>query len=287
METYTVNPGPKAEDPVLLAKLYQLFRDYFRLAEKKRRWSVDDDIPWDQCNRGLQGVVADVVETFCAVELYLPDFLSKLIPQVRANRGRAWFLANWGYEESKHSMVLGDWLLKSHHRSDEQMADLDTQIFAKEYKLPSDSAQGMLCYAMMQELATWLHYTHLRTIVKNLGGDPALDKVLLLISIDERAHYDFFRKAVLLYLDYDREGTLEQLRHVVYNFSMPAVDLLVDGRRRVETIRSLRIFDEEVFFLQVVEPGLAALGLTKADLKQRKSKGQVVFVGGSQANLPG
>src|ERR1700687_1638118 len=117
---------PTAPDsPAVVSKIYNLYRDYFDRAEKKRRWSIRDDIPWDKCSRSLDPAIADVVQTFCAVELYLPDYLSKLIPQVRSNRGRAWFLANWGYEESKHSMVLGDWLLKSRHRTDEQMADLD------------------------------------------------------------------------------------------------------------------------------------------------------------------
>jgi acyl-[acyl-carrier-protein] desaturase len=109
----------KPESPAVLAAIYRLFRDYFDMAEKKRRWSIRDDIPWTQCNRSLNPAVADVVETFCAVELYLPDYLSKLIPQVRANRGRAWMLANWGYEECKHSMALEDWLLHSRSRSDE------------------------------------------------------------------------------------------------------------------------------------------------------------------------
>ena len=270
---------PKADDPALAAQLYRLFREYFKLAEKKRRWSIDEDIPWDQCNPRLKGVVADVVETFCAVELYLPDYLSKQIPKVRASHGRTWFLANWGYEESKHSMVLGDWLLKSGHRSDEQMTDLDTRVFAHEYQLPSESALGLLCYTMIQELATWLNYSKLRQIVKDLGGDPALERILSLISIDERAHYNFFRKVVSLYLERDREATLEHLREVVYNFKMPALDVLTDGQQRIAEIRSLKIFDEEVFFFQVVVPALNELGLTKADLKQRRSKREMVLVG--------
>jgi acyl-[acyl-carrier-protein] desaturase len=269
-----MKPAPKAEDPDLLVKIYHLFRDYFRLAERKRRWSIDDDIPWDQCNQSLHGVVADVIETFCSVELFLPDYLSKLLPQVRANRGRAWFVANWGYEECKHSMVLGDWLLKSGHRSEEQLTDLNARVAAREYNLPSDNALGTLCDVMVQELATWVNYCHLRRIAKDQGGDPALDKVLALISIDERAHYDFFLKLVSLYLEYDRAATLEELRRAIYTFNMPAVDLLSDGRQRVATIKSLKIFDEEVFFLEVVQPVLAALGLTKTDLKPRKSKGQ-------------
>ncbi len=269
------------DDPVLLARTYQLFREYFRLAEKKRRWSIDDDIPWDQCNPRLTGVVADIIETYCAVELYLPDYLGKQMPMVRNNRGKAWFLANWGYEESKHSMVLGDWLLKSRQRSDEQMADLDNQVYANEFQLPYDTALGTLCYTMMQELATWQNYVHLRRIVQDEGGDPALEKVLSLLSIDERAHYNFFRKIVALYLERDRETTLEHLHRVVYDFRMPAVGLLVNSQQRMAQIRALKIFDEEVFFFQVCVPALADLGLTKADLKKRKSSPARLVVAGS------
>ena len=39
-----------AEDRELEATFWTLYRDYFDRAERKRRWSVRDDIPWDQCN---------------------------------------------------------------------------------------------------------------------------------------------------------------------------------------------------------------------------------------------
>ena len=239
-------PSPTPEQPELLAKIYRLFRDYFDLAEKKRRWSIKDDIPWGQCNPNLPPAVADVVESFCAVELYLPDYLSKLIPQVRANRGRAWMLANWGYEECKHSMALGDC--------------------------------GMLCYTALQELATWLNYANLRKYVEAEGGDPALERVLKLVAIDERAHYDFFRRLVSLYLEYDRPGTLEQLRRVVNTFQMPALHLLVDGRQRIENIKQLRLFDEDLYVLQVYEPVLAALKVEKWELRRRNSLREIVVV---------
>ena len=96
----------KPDSPELLKKMYLLFRDYFDRAEKKRRWSLRDGIPWDQCNRSLNPAIADVVETFCCVELYLPDYVSKLIPQVRANRGRAWMLA-YGSEPSEKERTAG------------------------------------------------------------------------------------------------------------------------------------------------------------------------------------
>jgi acyl-[acyl-carrier-protein] desaturase len=260
------------------AEIYTIFRDYFDRAEKKRRWSIKDGIPWDQCNPALDPAIADVVESFCAVELYLPDYLSKLIPQVRANRGRAWMLANWGYEEAKHSMVLGDWLLRSGHRSEEQMADMEAEVFTHEWDLPHDNPRAMICYTMVQELATWLHYDNLRKLV-GTTGDPALYRLLTLIAIDERAHYDFFRRLVKVYLDYDRQETLEQLRRVVNFFAMPAVHLLADSRRRVEAVKSLHIFDDQIYYYQVFEPVLAALGLSKADVRRRTSSRAIVAPG--------
>src|SRR6266480_4680836 len=88
--------------------MWRLYRDFFDQAEKKRRWSLRDDIPWDQCNPQLDPAIGDVVESFCGVELYLPDYTSKILPVVRSSKGRTWFCANWGYEESKHSLVLCD-----------------------------------------------------------------------------------------------------------------------------------------------------------------------------------
>src|SRR5229473_7447337 len=134
--------------PELEPAMWRLYRDFFDQAEKKRRWRIREDIPWDQCNPRLDPAIADVVESFCAVELYLPDYTSKILPVVRPSRGRTWFYANWGYEESKHALALGDWLLRSGQRSDEQMADMESELFENEYMLPHDSALGMLCYTV-------------------------------------------------------------------------------------------------------------------------------------------
>lgn len=271
-------PALKPEDPEFLKRIYQLFRDFFDRSEKKRRWSIREDIPWDQCNPSLNPAIADVVETFCAVELYLPDYLNKVIPDVRHMRGRAWFFANWGYEESKHSMVLEDWLLRSRHRTEEQMADLQTEVFRHEWNLPHDNTRAMACYTMVQELATWLHYNRLQQVLHSEGGDPALDKILTLVSVDERAHFDFFRRMVSLYLEYDREGTLEQLRRVFNNFAMPAVHMLADSQLRINEVKLLRIFDYDIYYSHVFEPIMHKLNLTRADLRRRSSPKEIVVL---------
>ena len=83
MPTKPITP----EDPRTRAKIWQVYRDCFDVAEKKRRWNVRDDIPWDQCNPALDPVVADVVQTFCMVELFLPDYLSKQLPAGAGEQG--------------------------------------------------------------------------------------------------------------------------------------------------------------------------------------------------------
>src|SRR4029077_9205351 len=98
--------------PQLRALLYGLYRDFFDRAERKRRWSLADDIPWGRGNRAGAPAGAGVGEWFCPGELYLPDYVAKALPMIRANKGWAWFHANWGYEESKESLALGDELLK-------------------------------------------------------------------------------------------------------------------------------------------------------------------------------
>lgn len=249
----------------------RLYREFFDRAEKRRRWSVTDDVPWDQVSNHISPAIADVVESFCAVELYLPDYIGNALPMIRANKGWAWFHCNWGYEESKHSMVLGDWLLRSGHRTEEQMADLESRVFANEYKFPEDNGVSMVIYGMVQELATFVHYRNLRLKVDETG-DPALSKLLRLAAVDERAHHAFYRSVVQLFLDLDRANTLEQLRRILLTFSMPAVHLLADSRSRMAKVIELGIFDEHIFRYDVFAPILSALNLSMSDLRRPKSR---------------
>ena len=263
----------------LEATLWRLYREFFAQSERRRRWSIDKDIAWTQCNKNLDPAIADVVESFCAVELYLPDYLASGLGLSRPSRARTWFYANWGYEESKHSLALGDWLLKSGMRTEEQMADLEGTVFQHEWNLPHDSALGMLAYAMVQEQATALNYRNLRRQAQECGGDPALEKLLLLVGVDEQVHHSFFFDCVRLYLQHDRDGTLEQLRRVMNNFDMPAIHGLADGRQRVARIKELGIFDDDLYYREVYLPLLGKLGVQRSEMRNRLPRRKSAPVG--------
>ena len=190
------------------------------------------------------------------------------MPLVRESKGRAWFYANWGYEESKHSLALGDWLLKSGARTEEYMADLERRVFEREWNLPHDSALGMMAYAMVQELATFVNYRNLRERCRERGGDPALEKLLVYVSVDEKAHYAFFRDCLKMYMEEDRESALVALRRVLNHFTMPVIhDLLDNSERRIGEVRDLAIFDETIFFRDVYMEVLTDFGLTRNDMR--------------------
>jgi len=264
-------PSRQLDSTGLEEAYYRLFREFFDKAEKKRRWSLREDIPWDQVNPNLNPALGDVLETFCTVELYLPDYIDKAWPLLRHSRGREWFHANWGYEEAKHSMAMGDWLIASGQRTEDQLREVETLVSSYEWNLPHDSPIGMVLYGMTQELATFLHYRNLnRCLANEPVGDPALSKLLTLICVDERAHHDFYKQVTKLYLERDRGGTIEALRRVVHTFAMPAVDMLANSRQRVQAIRELKIFDEDIFFTDVVRPLLAELNIEWREFRQRK-----------------
>jgi hypothetical protein len=125
----------------------------------------------------------------------------------------------------------------------------------------------MLVYAMLQELATGLTYRNLQRHVEQ-QGDPALFKLLGYLSVDEQAHHAFFLKAVQLFLEEDRTGTLRQLRTVLDGFAMPAIHSMVDGRRRVQAVEAMHLFDARIFHQCVYQPILTTLGITRAELRR-------------------
>ena len=271
-----MNPEPNV-CPEMDRALWRLYRDFFDTAEKKRRWRIRDDIPWNECNPNLDPAIADVVETFCCVELYLPDYTGKILPMVRHSKARTWFYANWGYEESKHSLVLSDWLLRSGHRSEEYMADLEKMVFEREWNLPHDSALGMLAYAMVQEQATFLNYRNLRQRVQARGGDPALETILGFVSVDEAAHYGLFKSFFELFLKLDRDSALAALRPVLNQFQMPAIhDLLDQSAKRIARVRELEIFNEEIFLRDVYSHFQTALDVTRAEMRGPKVRKSLV-----------
>ena len=113
---------------------FQNYLEFFHLAETRRRWNIQTSIPWEEAKPEASETIADIIETFSWVEAFLPDYTSSILQCVRRSRGRAWFSANWGYEESKHSLTLEHWLLRTGKRKEGEINDNYDALSVREWR---------------------------------------------------------------------------------------------------------------------------------------------------------
>jgi len=246
-------------------RVYREYMTFFEKSERTRRWNVFTDIPWElaeTCPKDAD--LALCAETFCGVEMYLPDYVAQGINAVRDSFGHTWFQANWAYEESKHSLVLREYLLKTGQRTYDEIFAYERAIFARQWKLPFTTSRQMTLYGAIQEMTTFVIYLKQEKLAL-ARGDELLAKIYGFIARDEIAHCRFYEKIASLLLQEDPDGTKYDLAFVFRHFSMPAYDLVPSYDDRVRVMRSAGI-DRNVFIREVWLTILKRLGLTRHDL---------------------
>jgi len=249
-------------------RIYREYMSFFENAERTRRWSVTNDVPWDLAEKTPHNAdLALCAETFSGVEMYLPDYVSQGINLMRDSFGQSWFSANWGYEESKHSVALREYLMRTGQRSYDQIYDFEQKIFSKKWNLPFSTPRQMTIYGTLQEFATYVIYKKQKAFAKE-NGDELLSAIYGLIARDEVAHFGFYRDVGLILMEEDPEGMKADVAHVFRHFTMPAHDLISDYGQRAEVMRSAGI-DRFVFIREVWLPVLKSLGLTRHDLPKQ------------------
>jgi len=255
-------------------QLWSLFREFLERGERTRRWSVERDVDWSTVSSVGAGApaggasappsgtttamgagvvsaeIVDIVESFFAVELFLPDYVSEALRLLRSSRGRAWMQAAWGYEECRHSLALETWLVRSCRRTERQLEEFADACLATPWTLPYDEPRKLLAYQMIQELSTAVSYRHLRDHA-DAAGDDALSSILRHILIDERAHYQFFRDAYRVMLADDRDGAISDLHFVLGTFEMPARRCIPGFEARGARMEQARVFDATIFVKEV------------------------------------
>jgi acyl-[acyl-carrier-protein] desaturase len=265
----------------LRERFYRHYLSFFETAERTRRWNVFNDIPWDKVESGPRNErLAVCAETFCGVESYLPDYLGSHVELVRETCGRAWFAANWGYEESKHALVLREYLIRSGQRTSAQMFDFEERLLAQRWEKPFETDRQMTIYGALQEMTTFVIYKKQEKLAAS-ENDEALATVYRFIARDEMAHTRFYEDMIRYHLEDDREGTLADLAHVFKHFRMPAENLVPDYAARVEVMRTAGI-DRGVFFNQVWAPMLKTLHLTRHDLPRPWTSPEVELAPGTE-----
>ena len=228
-----------------------LHKSFFDRSEAHRRWRLADDIRWPDQAPSVPEDFIVLAETFWAVESFLPDYTATVARAFRGDRARCWVHAMWSYEESKHSRAFEEWLVRGGHRTADDLNVMTDRMWgAGEWALPHDSDRRMLVYQMLQEAMTRFVYSSFRKHAE-AAGDLALVDVLRHLGSDEQAHYTFFRDCVRLWLEEDRQGTTDDLYHVLVSFRMPAGHLIPDYADRSALIDRMGLASPLLFLTKV------------------------------------
>jgi acyl-[acyl-carrier-protein] desaturase len=257
------------DNKIIEDAIYNIYIRLFEVAEDRRRWNLFKDIPWERCNPQATELLGDFVEQFCGVELYLPDYTAKMMLMLRRSRARGWFMANWGYEESKHSLTLETWLIRSGKRTEQGVRDFSDVVLEAEWDPPFSEPRQMMVYGMIQELATHINYKRLRDMALR-EGDEALATALRFIAIDEMAHHGFYRDVVKTYLALDEDNTRADIAYVFKNFVMPAQKIVPQAEERAQRMAASGLYGPREYISLVKEPIEQALGLGSVKQLQRQ-----------------
>ncbi|MDP9372100.1 MAG: acyl-ACP desaturase [Chloroflexota bacterium] len=244
-------PGPwtrEARERAAAREAHEAFIRYFRKAMKVRNWTPWDDLPLDEMGElgnQLSDDTVTIIQAYLGVEDYVGDYVEEGLNLLHNQRERRNLQLAWGMEELKHAEAWSLVLLHSGRRTQEQLDDYRDQVLAHKWSMRDnhpglDTPLGVVCYAMVQERATYFNYDEMRKRIRQEYGLPERPTELerqrgkqigaagafKIVANDEIAHHGIFLDLVRIYMKYLPHDTLDALLRVFNGFTMPALYLI-------------------------------------------------------------
>lgn len=266
-----LSPRQKRKD-----RIYREYMDFFDRSERTRRWHLNDDICWDWLEEPINAdriknkesisndeATAVRLESYCAVEMFVPDAVESGLNLTRDFFGQSWFYLQWGYEESKHSLACRTYLERSGLRTTKQYMEFEEEILKRKWINPLHNYRQMACYGALQEIVTFQIYKE-RERFYNLEGNPLLKRIFFLLARDEAAHATFYRNYMKYEFEEDPKEAEEDLALVISRFEMPGASLIP---KYYEKLRTTGVGISTQSFLQnALMPTLKYFGMTRATM---------------------
>ena len=257
-----------------------LYRWYTTRSQETRNWHPDHGFNWRAMRTDHSPEVNTVIEGVYGIENYAPDYTTKLTHMIRRSYGRANFQLRWGAEEEKHSDLWLNCMLFMRFRTPDWIEDYMHYLRNGEWQAPWEDPLHLAMYVVIQERATQLTYLNIALFARGESdkpgfegaADPELVKVAQTIAIDEAAHYNFFLEIARLYLYYFPAQTLDALVDTIKHFAMPALHLLPDGDKFMETMYRGGIYGGREYVTDVLKIALKHLGVNDRRALERGIK---------------
>lgn len=191
------------------------------------------------------------VETAMLVEDHIPGYASEYMRLFMVHEGQtdaeAWtsrqmlhFVFRWVAEEDRHAHCLELWLRNCGKRDDTALTELMVTEGKKKYTVPHEDPTQLFTYTALQEKATQLYYSCLRSSV----DEPVLRAILARLAQDEARHCHFFSQFVLDALQAKGTRQIAQMREVLEQFHMPLAMMLENYKRKsIQMMRAAGGYD--------------------------------------------
>jgi acyl-[acyl-carrier-protein] desaturase len=258
------------------------FEGYFAKAMKVRNW-VPTELPLGEMRqRGhlLSDDTVTMIQAFLGVEEYIGDYVQDGLELFRNNRVRRNLQLAWGMEELKHGWAWELVLLHSGRRTETQLKEYIEDVLSHRWTMREnhpglETPLGVLCYAMVQERATYFNYDEMRRRIRHEYGLPEKASAeerrrghqvgaagaFQVVGRDEIAHHGIFLEMTRIHMRYLPEETLETVLKVFKGFTMPALDFIPDAALLEAAMRRTEMHTARKHVRHVNNPILEALGL--------------------------
>ncbi len=240
-----------ARERAVADEAHEAFIRYFRKAMKVRNWLPWDDLPLGELHeRGhlLSDDTITIIQAYLGVEDYVGDYVEDGLRLLNKQRERRNLQLAWGMEELKHAESWELVLLHSGRRTAKELEEYRDEVKSHVWTMREDhpgldTPLGVVCYAMVQERATYFNYDEMRKRIRSEYGLPESPTpferqrgqqigaagAFKTVAIDEIAHHGIFLDLVKIYLRYLPHDTLDMLLRVFNGFTMPALSLIPDS----------------------------------------------------------
>jgi acyl-[acyl-carrier-protein] desaturase len=277
--------GPWTHEGRMLAiqkESRESFESYFTKAMKVRNW-VPNELPikeMHQLGHKLSPDTVTMIQAYLGVEEYVGDYVQDGLDLFHNNRVRRNLQLAWGMEELKHGWAWELVLLHSEQRTEAQLHEYIEEVLSHKWTMREnhpglETPLGVLCYAMVQERATYFNYEEMRKRIRDEYGLPAKASVderrrghqsgaagaFQIVGRDEIAHHGIFLDLTRIHLRYLPDETLETLLKVFRGFTMPALDLIPDSQALEDAMKRTLLHTPRKQVTEVNNPILDALGL--------------------------
>jgi acyl-[acyl-carrier-protein] desaturase len=210
------------------------------------------DEPWHPSQSRLDETARTALELNLLTEDNLPYYHLALWTTFGGEGAWGEWARRWTAEEGRHSIVLRDYLTTSRGVDPVALERARMDHVARGY-YPArlHGPLDALVYVTLQELATRIAHRNTGAIT----GDPAAERLLTRVAVDENLHYVFYRDVAAAAIELAPSAMVLAMKRQVLGFAMPGFEL-PGFREKALRIAAAGIYDLRIHHDQVLVPVL-------------------------------